>query len=66
MFNLKIGSKILLTAVVPVILLSVILAVISIGNIRKMGNEEIELVETTMMNLKKAELSNYIDLAKLR
>ncbi|WP_265822884.1 methyl-accepting chemotaxis protein [Geovibrio ferrireducens] len=64
MFNLKIGSKILLTAVVPVILLSVILAVISIGNIRKMGNEEIELVETTMMNLKKAELSNYIDLAK--
>ncbi|QAR32216.1 methyl-accepting chemotaxis protein [Geovibrio thiophilus] len=63
MFNLKIGSKILFTAVIPVILLSVILAVISIGNIRKMGNEEIRLIETTMMNLKKAELSNYIDLA---
>lgn len=64
MFNLKIGSKILLSAVIPVLFLSFVLAFISISNIRKMGNEEITLVETTMMNLKKAELSNYIDLAK--
>lgn len=64
MFNLKIGSKILLSAVIPVLILSFVLAFISISNIRKMGNEEITLVETTMMNLKKAELSNYIDLAK--
>ncbi|MGE4496995.1 MAG: methyl-accepting chemotaxis protein [Deferribacterales bacterium] len=64
MLNLKIGSKILFTALIPVILLSVVLAVISIGNIRKMGNAEIKLIEDTMMSLKKAELSNYLDLAE--
>jgi methyl-accepting chemotaxis protein len=63
MIQLKIGTKILLSALIPSVFLSFVLTVIAVRNISSMGRSHVEMVENNMMTMKKTELESYIDIA---
>ncbi|MCD8568828.1 MAG: hypothetical protein LRY50_11055 [Geovibrio sp.] len=63
MMKMKIGTKILLSALVPAVFLSAVLTFIVVRNVNKMGQADVRMVSSNMTDMKKAELKNYIDIA---
>lgn len=61
--KMKIGTKILLSALVPAVFLSAVLTFIVVRNVNKMGQADVKMVASNMTDMKKAELKNYIDIA---
>ncbi|WP_265822886.1 methyl-accepting chemotaxis protein [Geovibrio ferrireducens] len=61
--KMKIGTKILLSALVPAVFLSAVLTFIVVRNVNKMGQADVRMVSSNMTDMKKAELKNYIDIA---
>ncbi len=61
--KMKIGTKILLSALVPAVFLSAVLTFIVVRNVNKMGQADVKMVSSNMTDMKKAELKNYIDIA---
>ncbi|WP_241654067.1 methyl-accepting chemotaxis protein [Geovibrio thiophilus] len=60
---MRIGTKILLSALIPAVFLSAVLTLIVVRNVNKMGQADVEMVATNMTDMKKVELKNYIDIA---
>ncbi|QAR32217.1 methyl-accepting chemotaxis protein [Geovibrio thiophilus] len=63
MIKMRIGTKILLSALIPAVFLSAVLTLIVVRNVNKMGQADVEMVATNMTDMKKVELKNYIDIA---
>jgi methyl-accepting chemotaxis protein len=61
--KLTIRLKIFISSFIPVLILTSILAFLSVMDVKGMGEAEIKQVESKMLEMKKAELKNYVDLA---
>jgi len=59
----SIKTKMILLASLPVVLTAVIMTSFFYYEIKQLGNSEIKSFESNMMDTKKAELKNYLDLA---
>ena len=60
--NLKI--KILLLAIIPMLIVTVLIAFLSTYQIRALSEQEIQTFETNLIASKKSELKSYLDLAR--
>ncbi|MCV6587783.1 MAG: methyl-accepting chemotaxis protein [Marinobacterium sp.] len=61
--KLSIKARIMLLAIMPVFLISTLLSFVAVSNIRTQGEKEIESVSQSMIESKKAELAQYMDMA---
>ncbi|MCV6587732.1 MAG: methyl-accepting chemotaxis protein [Marinobacterium sp.] len=59
----SIRTRIMVLAILPVLLVSTILSLTAINNIRTQGEHEVEQTRITMLQAKKAELKQYTDMA---
>lgn len=64
MRNLKIKQKILLLTAVPLILTVIALMLVSIYQLRSLGEQEVNQIRTTMMASKRESLLNYIEITE--
>lgn len=60
--NLKI--KILLLAIIPMILVTILIVFLSTYQIRALSEQEINVFETNLIESKRSELNSYVDLAR--
>jgi methyl-accepting chemotaxis protein len=61
--NMGIRAKITALAALPVIITAIVLSLFSYYEIKLVGNDEIAFYEKNMMETKKVELKNYLDMA---
>lgn len=61
--KLSIKVRILLLAILPVFLISTLLSIVAVTNTQHQGEKEVESLKTSMVNAKKAELAQYMDMA---
>lgn len=61
--KLSIKARIMLLAVMPVFLISSLLGFVAIQNIQQQGDKEIDSISSSMINGKKVELAQYMDMA---
>jgi len=61
--KMGIKTKVTLLAAIPVIVTAIALSAFFYVQLNKLGNAEIESFQKSMMDSKKTELKNYLDLA---
>ncbi len=64
MKNLKIKQKILILTAIPLILTVAALMLVSVYQIRELGNQEIEEIRATMLASKREALKNYMEITQ--